>query len=112
MQCLKCGKDVTASPAFCDDCLGEMAQYPVAPGTAIHIPKRESPDRRTAVSRKPSTAEQLSRVRRTLQWMYLLIALLSLLLSITGIMLIRTLDAAQQPQGPVKGQNYTTNQQP
>lgn len=110
MQCLKCGKDVSANLTFCDTCLAEMEDFPVDPGTPVHIPKRESPARRVSAQREPTTAEQLTRVRRTLQWMYVLVAVLSLLLSITGIMLIRTLDKAPQPQGPVKGQNYTTTQ--
>ena len=110
MQCLKCGKDVTASLTFCDDCLAEMEDFPVDPGTPVHIPKRESPARRVPAQREPTTAEQLTRMRRTLQWMYLLVAILSLLLSITGIMLIRTLDKAPQSLSPVKGQNYTTTQ--
>lgn len=111
MQCLKCGKDVSADLTFCEECLAEMAQYPVDPGTAIHIPKRTAPERRPAASREPSAAELLSRARKTIRWLFLLVILLSLLLSVTGIMLIRTLDRTTQPQGPVKGQNYTTNQQ-
>ena len=112
MQCLKCGKDVSSNPTFCDACLAEMENFPVKPGTAVHIPKRELPDKRTVAIRTPSTAVLLSRARRTLQWMYLLVALLTLLLSITGILLIRSLDRQAQPQGPAKGQNYTATIQP
>lgn len=114
MQCLKCGKDVTSSPTFCDDCLAEMENCPVKPGTAVYIPKREPPARRSTGEKKLSTAALLSRTRRTLRWMYLLVVLLSLLLSAAAIMLIRTMDRASepQPQGPAIGQNYTTNQQP
>ena len=112
MQCLKCGKDVSANPTFCDACLAEMEDCPVKPGTVVQIPRRELPDKRTMALRTPSTAALLSRARRTLQWMYLLVALLSLLLSITGILLIRTLDSTPQHQGPAKGQNYSTTIQP
>lgn len=111
MQCLKCGKDISSNPTFCDTCLAEMERYPVKPGTAIHIPKRELPVRLTPL-REASTAEQLTRARKVIRWLYLTVALLALLLSITGIMLIRTLDRAAQPKVPAKGQNYTTSQQP
>lgn len=109
MQCLKCGKDVSSNPTFCDACLEEMALYPVKPGTPVRIPKREPPVKLTSL-REQSPAEQLARTRRALQRMYVLSAILALLLSITGIMLIRTLDRTVQPQGPAKGQNYTTTQ--
>ena len=111
MQCLKCGKDVSSSPAFCDACLAERERYPVKPGTAIQLPKREAPARLTPL-REASAADRLSQARKIIRWLYLTVALLALLLSITGIMLIRTLDRAAQPKEPVKGQDYTTSQQP
>ena len=113
MQCLKCGKDVSSGPTFCGDCLSQMERFPVAPGTPVYIPKREAPDRRAPAQHTPSTREQLSRLRRRMQRMYVLVALLTLLLCAAVIALIRNFDQPPAaPQGPVVGQNYTTNLQP
>ena len=41
MACIKCGKDVANGGEFCEECLVEMEQYPVKPGTPVILPKRE-----------------------------------------------------------------------
>lgn len=34
MNCLKCGREIEEGQVFCNDCLVQMAKYPVKPGTS------------------------------------------------------------------------------
>ena len=40
MNCVKCGREIPEDQVFCEICLTEMENYPVKPGTAVHIPPR------------------------------------------------------------------------
>lgn len=42
MNCLKCGREIEEGQVFCNDCLVQMAKYPVKPGTAVQLPSRGS----------------------------------------------------------------------
>ena len=48
VNCLKCGREIEEGQVFCNDCLVQMAKYPVKPGTAVQLPSRGS----AAVSKK------------------------------------------------------------
>ncbi len=48
LNCLKCGREIEEGQVFCNDCLVQMAKYPVKPGTAVQLPSRGS----AAVSKK------------------------------------------------------------
>lgn len=41
MECLRCGTDTGNETEFCSDCLQFMEKYPVKPGTAIQLRRRE-----------------------------------------------------------------------
>ena len=41
MSCLRCGKNTEAPEVFCAECLAEMDQQPVKPGTPIQLPVRD-----------------------------------------------------------------------
>lgn len=38
LNCLKCGREIEEGQVFCNDCLVQMAKYPVKPGTAVQLP--------------------------------------------------------------------------
>lgn len=42
MNCLKCGREIEEGQVFCNDCLVQMAKYPVKPGTAVQLPSAEA----------------------------------------------------------------------
>ena len=66
MACMKCGKDVNEPQVFCDECLAVMERYPVKPGTAIQLPKRQ-PRAKKIVRQTPLTevvAQQKTTIRR------------------------------------------------
>ena len=43
MGCMKCGKKLGKSQVFCDECLIDMEQNPVKPGSVVKLPKRPAP---------------------------------------------------------------------
>ena len=84
--CLKCGRETAAEQVFCDSCLQVMQQYPVKPGTVVHLPQR--PEVKKPVSRKKilSSKEQLRLLRRANRRLRITIAVLCALLCIVGAM--------------------------
>jgi len=108
-QCLKCGKKAEERSVFCSDCLAVMEQYPVKPGTVIHLPIRQQKQETPAATdfEEPSLLEQLMAQRKLIRWLAGIVAGLSVLLVLTAVLLIHTLDK-KQPL-PVIGRNYTTS---
>lgn len=110
MHCLKCGNETSEKQVFCDDCLAVMQQHPVKPGTAVHLPRRDSPpaEKKAPPHRREATpAEQADRLRGMIRWLTATIAVLSVLLLLTGSMLIHTLSKESAPRAI--GRNYTTS---
>lgn len=109
MACLKCGKKTAEQQTFCDECLAVMEKYPVKPGTAIHLPRRDSanPEKKQPPRhREPTVAEQLANLRGVTRWLVGIIAVLSVLLLLTAGMLLHV-TSADKPSGNI-GKNYTT----
>lgn len=108
-QCLKCGKKTTDQAVFCDACLEVMEQYPVKPGTVVHIPRRPPRAESKTIDSFDQSAqtELLSHQRRMIRWLTAMIAGLSILLVITAMLLIHALD--QEQTLPAIGRNYTTS---
>ena len=112
MNCLKCGKETPEAQVFCDSCLETMQAFPVKPGTPVLLPpkQRSSPERH-AVPRTPelSTAQQLQQLRRMVRWLTVIIAILSVLLCATALMLMQAIDRPTVPTPTGIGKNYTTS---
>lgn len=108
-QCLKCGNKTEGRSVFCGTCLEVMEQYPVKPGTVVHLPRRQSrPEEIASTDFEVSHhAEQLAHQRSLIRWLTAVVALLSVLLVFTAVLLIHTLEKDQQL--PVIGRNYTTS---
>lgn len=108
-QCLKCGSKAEDGSAFCNTCLEVMEQYPVKPGTVIHLPRRQPRPEETANAdfEEPNHAEQLAHQRSLIKWLTGVVAVLSFLLVFTAVLLIHTLEK-DQPL-PMIGRNYTTS---
>ncbi len=77
MGCMKCGREIALGQVFCKECLADMANYPVKPGTPVHLPT-EQPNalpRRSSTRKARKPEEQLSRVRRMMIGMMLVFTL-------------------------------------
>ena len=68
MNCVKCGRGIPEDQVFCETCLQEMENYPVNPGTAVHVPARPAEDDlpKKPVKKKhvPTAEELLLRTRK------------------------------------------------
>ena len=108
MSCIRCGRETAEGQTFCDTCKEIMDANPVKPGTPIQIlPRPTATERRAAPKTAgPTQAEQLSRLRGVIRWLCGIIAVLSVLVCLLGVLLIRILDT--QPQPSNIGKNYTT----
>lgn len=70
MQCLKCGREISAGDVFCRECLADMAHYPIKPGTPLRIPQRqENTAAKKQAPRRPAVPaeEQVKRLKRRLR---------------------------------------------
>ena len=110
MNCVKCGREIGEEQAFCPDCLKEMEQYPVKPGTVVHIPKRADADseKKMPVRRKPvlSAEEQVARLKKKVLWLRLTVAMLLLACGLLCYGIGRA--ATELDLKKIIGQNYST----
>ena len=109
MNCMKCGVEIPENQVFCDHCLSVMEQYPVKPGTHIHLPKRpatpEAAKKPAKKKRTPTPEEQISALRMKVLRLRLLAANLAFLLCVVGgFLALKLYDAYVTPQ---PGLNYT-----
>ena len=80
MNCMKCGRETAGPEVFCEKCLAAIARYPVKPGTAVHLPKRNIDAPRVRKKRPPTREEVIASLRNKLRRRKLAILILVLLL--------------------------------
>ncbi len=109
MNCMKCGRETSQDHVFCADCLEEMKKYPVKPGIAIQLPRREHPSalKKAVMRRKtvPTTDDVIKRQKRLIRLMSILILLMALLI---GMLALPTIMKLFEDTKPLPGQNYTS----
>lgn len=108
MQCMKCGREIPAGQVFCEECLAEMTEYPVKPGTVVTLPSRpkQTASRKTANHRPTVSLEEQvkkqGKIIRGLSWcLTLSVALLIAVSALTVSLLTEETDQA------LPGQNYS-----
>lgn len=108
MNCMKCGREVPLGQVFCKDCLADMAEHPVKPGTPVLLPSSSATALKRTVatrrSRKPE--EQITILKRLVLGLSLAVLVISLAFAITTSVLLHELD--QQKDDVLPGQNYST----
>ena len=93
MACIKCGKDVANGGEFCEECLVEMEQYPVKPGTPVILPKRE--EYATAKHSRKKTVKsevQIAHLKKAVAWLLGISAVLLLLTVVAVVLIVRMMD--------------------
>ena len=112
MNCVKCGRETAEEQVFCDVCLREMEDYPVKPGTAVHIPARNpvAEPRKAHPRRKPvlPPSEQIARLKKKLLRTRILAAVLLLICG--GLCLAIGQAVAELDIQRLLGQNYRTEE--
>ena len=75
MYCLRCGRDTGNEEVFCQDCQNLMEKYPIKPGTAIQLPRRDT----YAAQKKQNRRRSLSLEEQVIQQKVLVRTLFGLL---------------------------------
>ena len=108
MQCMKCGREIPAGQVFCEECLAEMAEYPVKPGTVVTLPNRlkQTASRKTANHRPAVSLEgqvkKQGKIIRGLSWCLTLSTVL--LIAVSALMVSLLTEESEQA---LPGQNYS-----
>lgn len=113
MNCMKCDRLIAADQVFCEQCLEEMARYPVNPNTPVILPHREEAQvvkRSTSFKRTRKPEEKVSALKKAVIWLSVAVVVLVISLSLLVTAMVRMILDAKNTQPP--GQNYgTTGQQ-
>ena len=112
VPCMKCGREMPVGQAFCDQCLADMAQYPVDPEIPVIIPTQPAaaPNRRQKQRRERKPEEQNRILRKMVLW----ISLVALLITVVGGAAIALLTGRLQElqtRLPQHNNTYSTNEQ-
>ena len=107
-NCIKCGKELSTTKAFCEECLEVMERYPVPPGTPIVIHKRTSIPKKTPAKKKLSPEEQVVKLRRLVKRLTAILIVFAIIIAIGVTWLIREIREPGQDPEATKGQNYST----
>ena len=112
MNCVKCGREISEDQVFCEICLTEMENYPVKPGTAVHIPPRspeeELPKKTVKRKHAPTMEEMLIRTKTKLRRTRIFAALLLLLCGGLGFLMAQAVLELDFQR--LLGQNYRTEE--
>jgi hypothetical protein len=105
---MKCGREIPAGQVFCEECLAEMAEYPVKPGTVVTLPPRPKQvgAKKTVPHRAAVTLEQQVKKQgktiRALSWCLTLST--ALLIAVTALTVSLLTEETNQV---LPGQNYS-----
>lgn len=107
-NCIKCGKELSTTKAFCEECLEVMERYPVPSGTPLVIHKRIALPKKAPVKKKLSPEEQVVKLKRLIKQMAALLVVFAIIIGIGVAWLIREIREPDQNPEATKGQNYST----
>ena len=107
LNCLKCGREIEEGQVFCNDCLVQMAKYPVKPGTAVQLPSRGSAtvSKKVHSCRRSKTVpeEQLKALKKRIRILSALLSVCVMLLIVLSVVTLRYMSANRL----LPGQNYS-----
>ena len=111
MYCMKCGREMEAEQAFCEDCLLEMEKYPVKPGTAVQLPVRKPVHQARKMSKRRtiSPEEQIARLKKRI---WFLCGILVVTVALMAAMIYPTVTYFIRNYNLRPGQNYHTETTP
>ena len=109
MNCMKCGREIALGQVFCKECLADMEQYPIKPGTPVPL---FDPDPVPGVKRAPALRkqkkpeEQIVDLKKVIVALSVALTVVILGFSIVTAILINRLENAEGVVPP--GQNYSS----
>ena len=108
MKCIKCGRETVNDRTFCEECLEIMEQYPVKPGTPIHIPRRKIYEDSKPVRRKKTASpeEQLQEMQNKVKWLSAAVVVLLATTVLLGLFLLKDLLIPKEEPEITQPRNY------
>lgn len=109
MNCMKCGREIPLGQVFCKDCLADMEQYPIKPGTPVPLFDQNASvqtKRATNTRKQRKPEEQIIVLKKRIVGLSLTLLAVVLGFSITTAILVHRLEEADKTVTP--GQNYST----
>ena len=95
MNCMKCGAEIKGDQVFCDECLVQMARFPVQPNVVVQLPthQNDAPVRKRKPQKKErDLIEQNHRLRVSVRWLTLLLVIALLGFGLMAFLLLRFID--------------------
>jgi hypothetical protein len=109
LNCMKCGREIALGQVFCKECLADMENYPIKPGTPVQLPAQDA----AAAPRRPSDRrkvrkpeEQIALLRKWVLGLSLTLLAVILTFSIITSVLLHRIE--QNRDDTLPGQNYST----
>ena len=108
MNCIKCGREIPLGQVFCKECLADMSNHPVQPGTPVQLPvhKQEAPRKQPTPRKTRKPEEQIARLRRSVRGLIIALISVTLIGAIAIFILVNVVIKSRNTVLP--GQNYST----
>ena len=113
MNCMKCGVEMKNSGVFCEDCLADMAKYPVNPNVVVKIPYRSTviPIKKKRRYKAVKPEDQIRQLRKTCRWLIALLIVALLAFGSCAALLLHLSDGKTEGIFDFDiGQNYGTEE--
>ena len=109
VNCMKCGRETKGDAVFCDECLDHMERHPVPANMLVYVPSekdRASAIKHSTVAPVITAEDQVKRLTKKIQGLWLLIALL---IGILVFLALLSMDALHELNvSKFIGKNYTS----
>lgn len=107
-NCMKCGREIALGQVFCKECLADMSEYPIKPGTPVPIyPQVEAPQpKRTTAKKAKKTEEQVLILKKWMRRLIVAFIAVTLIFSVVTAILVHQLSITRESGS--SDQNYST----
>lgn len=109
MNCMKCGREIALGQVFCKECLADMEQYPIAPGTPVPMFNTNpivAPKRPTSARKQKKPEEQVAGLKKWILSLSLILLAVVLGFSMVTAILVHRLEEAEKDES--RDQNYSS----
>ena len=109
MNCMKCGREIALGQVFCKECLADMDQYPIKPGTPVPLyarPETVQPKRAANPRKQKKPEEQILTLKKWILSLSITLLVAIMCFSVTIAIMSHQLNEARSAKLP--GQNYST----
>jgi hypothetical protein len=106
---MKCGREIALGQVFCKECLADMEQYPIAPGTPVPMFNTNpvvAPKRPTSGRKQKKPEEQIAGLKKWILTLSLILLAVIIIFSLITSVLVHRLEEAEENVS--QDQNYSS----